>query len=110
MKQYVIDELRPQDREKIKRYLDDHFGPVELGTLYWIPLEPSLYSEAQASHSDCHPLYFAIQLRATSIVAELLARTKNRARCDCICYANDDQFQWLVQYVDSILERLEIIA
>ena len=110
MKQYVIDELRPGDHEKIKQYLDDHFGPVEMGTLYWIPMDPALHSEVQASHPDCHPLYFAVQLRATSIVAELLVRTKNRVRCDCISYADDDQFLWLVHYVNAIFERLEIMA
>jgi hypothetical protein len=110
MKQYIIDELRPEDQEKIKQYLDDHFGPVEMGTLYWIPLDPSLYSETQATHSNCHPLYFVVQLRASALVAELLVRTKNSIRCDCICYANNDQFMWLMHYVDSIFERLEIIA
>lgn len=110
MKQYVIDELRPQDQEKLKKYLDDHFGPVEMGTLYWIPLEPSLYSETQASHPDCHPLYFAVQLRSSAFVAELLVRTKHSIRCDCICYANDDQFLWLLHYVNSIFDRLEIMT
>jgi len=110
MKQYVIDELRPRDHEKIKQYLGDHVGPAEMGDLDWIPIDPSFHTEVQASHTDCHPLYFAVQLQETSIIAELLVRTKNRVRCDCISYANDDQFLWLVHYVNSIFERLEIIA
>ena len=110
MKQYVIDELRHQDHEKIKQYLDEHAGPAEMGNLYWIPMDPAFHTETQASHTDCHPLYFAIQLCETSFVAELLVRTKNRVRCDCISYANDEQFLWLARYVDAIFEQLEIMT
>ena len=108
MKQYVIDELRPADQKKIKEYLDAHFGPAEMGDIYWIPVEPSLYTETQACHADCHPLYFALELDEAALTVELLVRTKKKIRCDCICYATADQFLWLVRVVDAIFERLEI--
>jgi len=110
MKQYVIDELRPLDYEKIKQYFDEHIGPADMGDLYWIPMDTAFHTEVQASHTDCHPLYFAIQLSETSIIAELLVRTKSRVRCDCISYATDEQFLWLVHYVNAIFERLGIMA
>ncbi len=110
MKQYVIDELRPQDQEKIKTYLDEHFGPAELGDLYWIPLDRDLYDPKQASHTDCHPLFFAVQLQPAALAAELLVRTKNRVRADCIQYATDDQFRWLIRLVDAIFEHLGVMA
>ena len=106
MKQYVIDELRPQDQQKIRNYLDDHFGPAEMGTIYWIPVDASLYDPNQAAHKECHPLVFAVELEEASLVAELLVRTKNKIRCDCIQYATDDQFLWLVRLLDAIFERL----
>jgi hypothetical protein len=108
MKQYVIDELRPADQEKIKKYLDAHFGPAEMGGIYWIPVDAPLYNETQAAHAECHPLYFAVELGETALTAELLVRTKNKIRCDCICYATPDQFLWLVRVMDAIFERLEI--
>lgn len=110
MKQYVIDELRPQDQEKIKNYLDDHFGPPEMGTIYWIPVDTSLYNSNQAAHQECHPLVFAVELDEASLIAELLVRTKNKIRCDCIQYATDDQFLWLVRLLDAIFERLGVIS
>ena len=76
MKQYVIDELRPRDHEKIKAYMDSHFGPADMGNIYWIPVDTILYDPRQASHRECHPLYFAVQLTPVSLVAELLVRTK----------------------------------
>lgn len=110
MKQYVIDELRPEDHEKIKTYMDEHFGPADMGDIYWIPLDPDLYDSKQQSHDECSPFYFTVQLSSTSFVAELLVRTKNRLRCDCIQYATKEQFFWLIQVVDAIFERLDIIS
>ncbi len=110
MKQYVIDELRPQDQEKIKGYLDEHFGPADMGDIYWLPVDPSLYDQKQSSHEACHPLYFAVQLSSTTLGVELLVRTKNSIRCDCIQYATKDQFLWLLRSLDAIFEKLEVMV
>ncbi len=110
MKQYVIDELRLEDHEKIKTYMDEHFGPADMGDIYWIPLDPDLYDEKQLSHDECRPFYFTIHLSSMSLIVELLLRTKSRIRCDCIKYATKEQFFWLICFVDAILERLEIIS
>ncbi len=109
MKQYVIDELRPADHQRIKDYLDAHFGPADMDTIYWIPLEPMLYTPDQQWHKECHPLYFAIQLTPETLSLELLVRTKNRVRCDCIRYADEAQKKWGIDFVDVIFENLEII-
>jgi hypothetical protein len=110
MKQYVIDELRLGDYQKIKGYLDEYFGPADMGEIYWIPLEASLYSKDQCGHIGCHPLYLMIHLKPASLVAELLVRTRNRIRCDCIRYASEEQLIWLISFVDSIFSRLDIIT
>jgi hypothetical protein len=110
MKQYVIDELRPDDYRKIKGYLDEHFGPSDMGNIYWIPLDASFYDKDQCTHTGCHPLYLVIHLDSSSLAAELLVRTKNRVRCDCIRYASESQLNWFIAFVDSIFSRLEIIT
>ena len=109
MKQYVIDELRPADHQRIKDYLDARFGPADMGTLYWIPLEPTLYAPEQRDHKDCHPLYLAVQLTSDAVSLELLVRTKNRIRCDCIRYADGVQMEWGIGFIDAIFEKLKII-
>jgi hypothetical protein len=108
MKQYVIDELRPGEYQRIKHYLDDHFGPPDMGDIYWIPLDESLYTELQAAHVDCRPLYFAVHLEPESLTGELLVRTRNRVRCDCIQYASENQMLWFIHFLDSIFSRLDI--
>lgn len=110
MKQYVIDELRYQDYEKIKAHFDDAFAGSDLEGIYWLPLEPKLLSKLQAEHTSCMPFYFALDLSPDRLCCELLVRTQNRVRCNCIAYANETQRNWVIKTLDAILEKLEIIT
>lgn len=110
MKQYVIDELRPDDHKKLKLYLDDNLISSSIDGIYWLPLEPGYLTDVQAGHTDCQPFYFAIELKPDILACELLIRTKNRVRCDCISYATPKQLCWLVGFADGIFKKLEIIT
>ena len=108
MKQYIIDELRYNDHEKIKLYLTENLGTSEVDGIYWLPLDKRLLTDEQASHTECLPLFFVIDLRPERISCELLVRTKNRIKCACIGYATEKQRNWLIRYADDMLDQLEI--
>jgi len=110
MKQYQIDEIRLNDYPKIKDYLDNNYGPADLGNVYWIPLPEHLYDTVQAKHATCHPLYFVIELEESCLTCEFLIRTRNRMRCDCIKYANDKQMAYLILFTDRIFETTNVIT
>ena len=108
MKQYVIDELRSEDHNKIKEYLDEIYGAAEFGAIYWVPIASDMLTEIQREHTECQPYYFAIDLEENRFALELLVRTKSRVRCACIGYASKDQRIWIMEAVDAIFERLDI--
>lgn len=110
MKQYVIDELRPDDYQKFKAYLDQHFAAPGFDGLYWLPLDEQAYADVQKMHIDCQPFYFALELSPERLACELLVRTNKRVRCDCIQYATESQLNWLFRTVDAISDRLEIVT
>ena len=110
MKQYVVDELRPDDHLKLKEYLDANYAVPGVTGLYWVPLDKQLYAEVQESHSECQPYYFALELTSERLACEMLVRTNNRVRCQCIRYATERQRNWLIQVVDAFFEHLEIIT
>ena len=110
MKQYVIDEIRFQDYEKIKTYLDDTFGASGLDGLYWIPVDEALLCDVQKNHQDCAPFYMSLELMPDRLAGELLVRTRNRMRCDCIRYADKRQRDWLIETMDDLFDRLGIIT
>lgn len=110
MKQYVIDEIRPQEHHKIKQYLDATYGSVEVGGIYWVPLSAEVLTDIQREHTNCQPFFFAIDLEEKRLSLELLVRTKNRIRCTCIGYASREQRIWIMEVVDAIFEKLGIVT
>ncbi len=108
MKQYVIDELRPQDYVTIKAYLDENFSPSDMVGIYWIPLDENLLTEVQAEHTQCQPFYFAVALEPHAVAFEFLVRTKNKVRCNCMRYATEKQRNWFIGFADSIFEKFKI--
>jgi hypothetical protein len=110
MKQYRIDELRYEDYEKLKAHLDERFGSSRVENLYWVPVEEHLLDEIQAAHTNCQPFYFAVELNTMAISFELLIRTRNRVRCDCIHYANTEQRESIIRFADTMFETLKILS
>ena len=109
MKQYVIDELRGSDSKKIQSYIKEKFESSGFDKLYWIPLDPNILTDVQASHAECQPFYFAVEIESERISCELLVRTRNRVKCSCMDYATEKQRNWLVDRVDALLVELSII-
>ncbi len=108
MKQYVIDQLRYEDYEKIQTFLEESHGKSELDGLFWIALPADLATDIQLAHRDCQPFHFAVELSHDRLTCELLVRTRRRMRCDCMGYASPAQFLWLCRWVDTMLETLQV--
>jgi hypothetical protein len=108
MKQYVVDELRPEDHTKIKGFLDQQYAVPGFEGLYWIPIDEALLDGVQRAHDDCRPFYFALELSPDRLACELLVRTKQQIRCECIQYATENQRNWLIALVDAALAELKI--
>lgn len=110
MKQYVIDELRPEDYLKIKAYLDANCRTAGISGVYWLEMKAELLSDEQRSHIQCQPYYLGLELEEESLACGLLVRAASNIRCHCIAYANREQRNWLVDTIDSIMESLGIIS
>jgi hypothetical protein len=108
MKQYVVDQLRYPDYQKLNAFLSQTYGEDRMEGIYWIPLGGDLLSPIQTAHRECQPFFAAVELQETRLSLELLVRTRNRIRCSCIAYADDPQRNWLVGLVDRMLAQLEI--
>ena len=108
MKQYLIDELRPKDYEAIKAYMDENVDSSNVDGIYWLQLEENILTEVQKEHTECQPFYFAVDLEPDLIAFELLVRTTNKMRCNCMGYATENQRNWLIRFADSIFDKLKI--
>ena len=108
MKQYVIDELRPKDYQKIKSFMDENVGSSNVDGVYWLQLNSDILTPVQKEHTDCQPFYFAVDLELNRVAFELLVRTKNKIRCSCMGYATEKQRAWLIGFADAIFDELGI--
>jgi len=108
MKQYVIDQLREDDYDKIREYLDTHAEKTMLEELYWVDLPESLYAPVQQEHKDCRPFYFAVNLTKRQVAFEWLIRSRQILRCACVAYATPEQRGYIIGYGDKMLEELEL--
>jgi len=79
-----------------------------MGGVYWVPIDPGLLSPTQSMHGECRPFIAALELQTDRLSMELLVRTQNRIRCECIAYATDEQRNWLIRLVDDMLAQLGI--
>ena len=110
MRQYVIDQLSREELANIESYLKRTLksGPVD--GLYWIEVPQDLLSEDQQGHVDCGPFFFAVELETESVCFELLVRSQSNLHCSCIAYATPSQREFVLRFVDQMLEEEQIRA
>ncbi len=108
MKQYVIDQLRESDHSQILSFLKKNAEEAEFGDIFWQRLPEELYTDVQKEHTDCQPFCFAVNISLNQVDFELLIRSRQNLRCNCIAYANKAQRDYIIDYADRMLKDLGI--
>lgn len=110
MRQIVIDELSPMERDNIDSYLKRSLTAGPMIGLYWIVLPPDLLSAAQQGHEEHGPFYMAVEVEQFKVRFELLVRSQSNLHCTCIAHATPAQRQFVLDFVDRMLEEEMIRA
>ena len=110
MRQIVIDELSPMERDNIDSYLKRSLTAGPMIGLYWIVLPPDLLSAAQQGHEEHGPFYMAVEVEQYKVRFELLVRSQSNLHCTCIAHATPAQRQFVLDFVDRMLEEEMIRA
>lgn len=108
MKYYLVDEISPSDMNKIDAFLKDNASVSKIKRLFWVELPSDHLNEIQSLHTDCQPHWFAVELGSDWIRAELFIRTLNSLECQCGSYCNPRQRDFIFNYMESIIGRLNI--
>jgi hypothetical protein len=110
MRQIVIDELSPMERDNIDSYLKRTIRRGPMIGLYWIVLPTNLYSQAQLGHEEHGPFYLAVDLDNTTVRFELLVRSNSNLHCTCIAHATPAQRQFVLDFIDRMADEEHIRA
>jgi hypothetical protein len=108
MRQYLLDEIRKPDIDRIRHYLDEHAIRAGLEGIWWVELQQDQLNETQYTHPDCQPFCFAIELGDDFVKFELLIRSRKTMRCPCIGYATNQQRDSIMGFADQMLAELNV--
>ena len=110
MRQYVIDQLSREERANIESYLKRNLKSSPVGDVFWIEVPQDLLSTVQRDHEECGPYFFAVELETEAVSFELLVRSQKNLHCPCIDYASPAQRDFVLRFVDKMLQEEQIRA
>ncbi|MBI5557601.1 MAG: hypothetical protein HY885_08180 [Deltaproteobacteria bacterium] len=110
MRQLVIDELSREERNNLDSYLKRNTRPAAMEGMFWLPLSEDLLAEAQQGHEKCGPFFFGLELVEKKLIVELLVRSQSNLHCTCISYATKAQRDFLLDFLDRMLQEEHIKA
>lgn len=96
--------------DNIDSYLKRTIKQGPMIGLYWLELPPDLLGEAQQGHEEHGPFYVAIELTRDGIKFELLVRSQTNLHCTCIAHATPVQRQFILDFMDRMVDEEMIRA
>ena len=110
MRQYVIDQLSREERANIESYLKRTLKPGPMSGIFWIAVPQDLLSGEQLTHEKCGPFFFGVEIEEEAVVFELLIRSQTNLHCSCIAYATKAQRDFVLRFIDRMLDEEKIRA
>ena len=108
MRYYLIDEISNADMEKIDEFLYQTAMRSELEKLFWVKIPRDLLSAVQFQHVQCGPHVSAVELGTDWIKIEFFIRNLKDLQCTCQDYCTSQQRDFLMHFVQKMIEDLGI--
>lgn len=98
------------ERDNIDSYLKRSIKQGPMIGLYWIQLPDDLLSEEQQDHKEHGPFHLAVEVTNTAVKFELLVRSQVNLHCSCIAHATKVQRQFVLDFIDRMVEEELILS
>lgn len=110
MKQYVIDDLRAPEMERLFAWCSANLAKSCFNDVFWLNLDESVLNATQKAHNECRPFYVSVFLDydAGRLVVDLVARTARSMHCECAGFLEPAQLVWLDNFVSAVFNSLNI--
>lgn len=110
MRQLLINELNREEADKVKAFLKANSRAGAVEGLYWLMIPEALAGVAQVGHEGCGPFAFAIEAGDDFVSFELLVRSESNLHCPCTCYPTFAQREFLLVFMDRLVNEQGIRA
>ena len=108
MRAYLIDEISPTDIEKISLFLNQNSSQSSLDAIFWVEIPEDLLTGIQFKHQTCKPHVLAVETGDNWLKAELFVRSLNTMRCDCQSYCSPQQREFILSFIQHMMDSLNI--
>ena len=108
MRAYLIDEISPSDIKKISLFLKQNSSQSSLENVFWVEIPEDLLTGIQFKHQTCRPHVFAIETGDHWVKAELFVRSLQTMRCDCQSYCSPQQREFILNFMQHMIDTLNI--
>ncbi|MEE4242169.1 MAG: hypothetical protein V2I36_11940 [Desulfopila sp.] len=98
------------ERDNIDSYLKRSLKPGPMIGLYWLEIPPDLLAAAQQEHKQCGPFYCGVEVEKEQVRFELLVRSNANLHCSCIAHATTAQRNFVLDFIDRMVEEEHIRA
>lgn len=110
MRQLLINELSREEAGRVVEFLQTNARAGGVEGLYWLMIPEALWGEAQVGHDQCGPFAFAVEAGDDFVSFELLVRSESNLHCGCTCYPTLDQRDYLLAFMDRLVQEQAIRA
>ena len=94
--------------KRVEAFFAEKAIQSEIERLFWVKIPEELLDDLQASHKECQPHVFAVELGMDSVRFELFTRTLKSFQCKCQGYLTGPQRSYVFDYGERMINRLEI--
>jgi hypothetical protein len=94
--------------ENVRSFLKKKARASQMEQLFWVHMPKERLSRVQTSHPDCQPYLFAIELGTDWLKAEMFMRSQDNLRCPCSAYCTPEQRDYIIHYVQDMIDTLDI--
>ncbi len=106
MRSYLIDEVRPSEMIKIRRFLEENATAATLDRIFWVKIPDDLLSPSQSQHPHCQPHAFAVEIGEDWVKMEFLVRSLKTLRCTCPGYSTKRQTQFIINFAHRMIDQV----
>jgi hypothetical protein len=108
MRSYLLDEIAPNDMKKINEFLEKNAIQSSLDKIFWIQIPEELLTQVQLQHKGCGPYICALELGKDWIKLEFYVRSSKNMRCICSGYCTAEQRDFVIGYVNRMIDDLGV--
>jgi hypothetical protein len=110
MRSFYIDELSEEDVINIRLLFEKKALSSQIEDIWWIEIPLDLLTVPQRKQQDLYPFVFTVELGDSWLKVEFLIRSLKTLNQEWQAFCTPTQRQYILSFVDTLIDDLEIKA